>query len=101
ACTWHPSRHCVPSFRVMSQLSWQHLPSPALSVTIRMAAKTAMRMMMVCTERQIVCVSWLHESQEGLDAVPTIPGPAELLAFALSLAVISAHALGLIRLPWS
>ncbi|KAF8278612.1 hypothetical protein TcBrA4_0114240 [Trypanosoma cruzi] len=43
----------------------------------------------------------VHESWEGLNAVPTIPGPAELLAFALSPAVISAHALGLIRLPWS
>ncbi|EKG02300.1 hypothetical protein TCSYLVIO_006678, partial [Trypanosoma cruzi] len=33
---------------------------------------------------------FVHESQEGLNAVPTIPGPAELLAFALSPAVISA-----------
>ncbi|KAF8306559.1 hypothetical protein TcBrA4_0021800 [Trypanosoma cruzi] len=33
---------------------------------------------------------FLHESQEGLDAVPTIPGLAEPLAFALSPAVISA-----------
>ncbi|ESS58668.1 hypothetical protein TCDM_12373 [Trypanosoma cruzi Dm28c] len=31
-----------------------------------------------------------HESQEGLNAVPTIPGLAEPLAFALSPAVISA-----------
>ncbi|KAF8298320.1 hypothetical protein TcBrA4_0064330 [Trypanosoma cruzi] len=42
-----------------------------------------------------------HESQGGLDAVPTIPGLAEQLAFALSPAVISAHALRLIHLPWS
>ncbi|KAF8288692.1 hypothetical protein TcBrA4_0007010 [Trypanosoma cruzi] len=41
-----------------------------------------------------------HESQEGLSAVPTIPGLAELLAFALSPTVISAHALRLIHLPW-
>ncbi|RNF00210.1 hypothetical protein TcG_11808 [Trypanosoma cruzi] len=33
---------------------------------------------------------FLHESQEGLNAVPTIPGLAEPLAFALSPAVISA-----------
>ncbi|ESS55902.1 hypothetical protein TCDM_12601 [Trypanosoma cruzi Dm28c] len=33
---------------------------------------------------------FVHESQEGLNAVPTIPGLAEPLAFALSLAVISA-----------
>ncbi|RNC37747.1 hypothetical protein TcCL_NonESM13078 [Trypanosoma cruzi] len=33
---------------------------------------------------------FLHESREGLAAVPTIPGLAELLAFALSPAVISA-----------
>ncbi|EKG00663.1 hypothetical protein TCSYLVIO_008382 [Trypanosoma cruzi] len=33
---------------------------------------------------------FVHESQEGLNAVFTIPGPAELLAFALSPAVISA-----------
>ncbi|KAF5217416.1 hypothetical protein ECC02_009717 [Trypanosoma cruzi] len=32
----------------------------------------------------------VHESQEGLNAVPTIPGLAEPLAFALSPAVISA-----------
>ncbi|EKF29359.1 hypothetical protein MOQ_006862 [Trypanosoma cruzi marinkellei] len=31
-----------------------------------------------------------HETLEGLNAVPTIPGPAELLAFALPPAVISA-----------
>ncbi|EAO00144.1 hypothetical protein Tc00.1047053508221.220 [Trypanosoma cruzi] len=42
-----------------------------------------------------------HESREGLNAVPTIPGLAEPLAFALSPAVISAHALRLIHLPWS
>ncbi|EKF98455.1 hypothetical protein TCSYLVIO_010645, partial [Trypanosoma cruzi] len=35
-----------------------------------------------------------HESWEGLDVVPTIPGPAELLAFALSPAVISAPCVG-------
>ncbi|EKG05430.1 hypothetical protein TCSYLVIO_003493 [Trypanosoma cruzi] len=33
---------------------------------------------------------FVHESQEGLNAVPTIPGLAEPLAFALSPAVISA-----------
>ncbi|RNF01221.1 hypothetical protein TcG_11621 [Trypanosoma cruzi] len=44
---------------------------------------------------------FLHESQEGLNAVPTIPGIEEPLAFALSPAVISAHALWLIHLPWS
>ncbi|RNE96123.1 hypothetical protein TcG_13124 [Trypanosoma cruzi] len=33
---------------------------------------------------------FLHESQEGLNAVPTIPGIEEPLAFALSPAVISA-----------
>ncbi|ESS61064.1 hypothetical protein TCDM_14436 [Trypanosoma cruzi Dm28c] len=33
---------------------------------------------------------FVHESQEGLDAIPTIPGLAEQLAFALSPAVISA-----------
>ncbi|EKG02290.1 hypothetical protein TCSYLVIO_006688 [Trypanosoma cruzi] len=44
---------------------------------------------------------FLHESQEGLNAVPTIPGIEEPLAFALSPAVISAHALRLIHSPWS
>ncbi|KAF8306530.1 hypothetical protein TcBrA4_0021880 [Trypanosoma cruzi] len=33
---------------------------------------------------------FVHESQEGLNAIPTIPGLAEPLAFALSPAVISA-----------
>ncbi|RNC41568.1 hypothetical protein TcCL_NonESM08864 [Trypanosoma cruzi] len=42
-----------------------------------------------------------HESREGLNAVLTIPGLAEMLAFAPSPAVISAHALRLIHLPWS
>ncbi|KAF8284662.1 hypothetical protein TcBrA4_0076400 [Trypanosoma cruzi] len=44
---------------------------------------------------------FVHESQEGLNAVPTIPGLEEMLAFALSPAVISAHSLRLIDLPWS
>ncbi|PWV21251.1 hypothetical protein C3747_3g292 [Trypanosoma cruzi] len=37
---------------------------------------------------------FVHNSQEGLDAVPTIPGLAEPLAFALSPAVISAPCVG-------
>ncbi|KAF8277588.1 hypothetical protein TcBrA4_0110740 [Trypanosoma cruzi] len=44
---------------------------------------------------------FLHESQEGLNSVPTIPGLVEPLAFALSPAVIGAHALRLIHSPWS
>ncbi|RNC51610.1 hypothetical protein TcCL_ESM11250 [Trypanosoma cruzi] len=75
----------------MSQSSWQHLPSTALSVTIRMTAKRAMRIMGDDLHRGADYLRVLvHESQEGLNAVSIIPGITEPLAFALSPAVISA-----------
>ncbi|KAF8303594.1 hypothetical protein TcYC6_0039910 [Trypanosoma cruzi] len=75
----------------MSQSSWQHLPSPALSVTIRTTAKRAMSTMGDDLHRGADYLRVLvHESQEGLNAVSTIPGLAKPLAFALSPAVIGA-----------
>ncbi|PWV06198.1 hypothetical protein C3747_118g122 [Trypanosoma cruzi] len=75
----------------MSQSSWKHLPSTALSVTIRMTAKRAMRTIGDDLHRGADYLRvFAHESQEGLNAVSTIPGLAEPLAFALSPTVISA-----------
>ncbi|RNC54620.1 hypothetical protein TcCL_ESM07939 [Trypanosoma cruzi] len=75
----------------MSQSSWQHLPSTALSVTIRMTANRAMRIMGDDLHRGADYLRVLaHKSWEGLNAVPTIPGLEEMLVFALSPAVISA-----------
>ncbi|EAN96550.1 hypothetical protein Tc00.1047053507069.70 [Trypanosoma cruzi] len=86
----------------MPQSSMQHLPSPALSVTIRMTAKRAMSIMVtVCTERRIICVSWCSNPRRVWLPSPQFPALRNRWLSRCHPPSLVPHALRLIHLPWS
>ncbi|RNF00348.1 hypothetical protein TcG_12116 [Trypanosoma cruzi] len=75
--------------------------STALSVTIRMTAKRAMRMMMVCTEGRIICVSLYTNPRKVWMSSPQFPTLRNRWLSRCHPPSLVPHAFRLIHLPWS